>query len=624
MGDFSKSTITISGEALENRAKQLQKAIKFDRVVTGDGWLLKEGQDLASLTELIHDVQDYELGSANTLVNNQTTLRFTIDSSQVKQTYQLREVGVVAYIEDDPTTLTLFCVANAGDTADTIVPSHDGSSATRDQYTIVLKASRKAKMTAKIVIEDQIPLHADTHLSDGVDPIPTVTSVRDGLAPVGPNDPNLVLVGSNPPHWRTVPLADRTTPGGIPPLDGYPKHYLAGNGRWYRTTPFLVHDTKLYVDPDNSEVWPRFSTLARALEYLSGENISAGVTVTVVLADGTHKIDDVIKFDHPQAEQVKIVGASPKQRIAFTEIKEDGDDLILRVESVKGLSVGMSIIIQGEGQFWNYHPGGHTIKHIEYPHVRVSRSLRNQPPWYGEHKGLSANLFFYRTKVDCPNSGLSLPNGLGHLSHMSMHGHWVPSLITSDEPVFEHIGVSTYGRAFFSDLITSGFGRGINVRYHHFDLNFVTAYECGDGILVDIGSSVTSTGNVYCNGNLMTGLGLHQSNGHLGGSWDYEYGGKTFLRGNGFGLTCRSDSHIWLDDVTAQFNYMAGIQALEHGGITVGRWKAGCWINANTIDLFAADGGFIRGRSHGGYLGGCNPSNRMVGNDNAYIAIDNN
>src|SRR6266516_4089519 len=132
MGDFSKSVVTHSGVSLENKAMQLQKAIRFIKVVTGDGWL-NEGQDLASLTELIHDVQDYDLGSANTLINNQATLRFTIDSSEVKKSYQLREVGVLAQIEDDPTTLTLFCVANAGDTADTIVPSH-GSAATRDQY----------------------------------------------------------------------------------------------------------------------------------------------------------------------------------------------------------------------------------------------------------------------------------------------------------------------------------------------------------------------------------------------------------------------------------------------------------------------------------------------------------
>jgi len=606
MGDFSKSTVTIFGEALENKAKQLQKAIKFDRVVTGDGWL-KEGQDLASLTELIHDVQDYELGSANTLVNNQATLRFTIDSSQVKQTYQLREIGVMAHIEDDPTTLTLFCVANAGDTADTIVPSHDGSSATRDQYTIVLKASRKVKMTAKIVIEDQVPLHADTHLSDGVDPIPTVTSVRNGLVPVGLNDPKLVLIASDPPHWRTVPLADRNNPGGIPPLDGYPKHYLAGNGRWYRTTPFLVRDTTLYVDPAYSGIWPRFSTLAKALEYLSGENISAGVTVTVVLADGAHKIDDVIKFDHPQAQQVRIVGESQRQRIAFTEIKEDGDDLILRVESVKGLSVGMSIITQGEGQFWNYHPGGHTIKHIEYPHVRVSRSLLNQPPWWNEYKGLTGcYLYHYKTKIDCPNSGLLLQNGIGHLSRMAIK-------CTHALPTTDISGIYTTGRANVTHVILSGFGRGAATRGASLHVNFVAAYDCqSDGLVVDVNSSLAGA-NLYCNGNNGWGIYLEQAKGQIS---------RVFSKGNNGGLISNCNSTLWINEATNEFNNF-GLIASGRGNILLGNYGKPVYINRNNVsDLLAVDCGFIRGFTNGGSIGSCNPPRGGVANNRGYIVID--
>ena len=606
MGDFSKSTITISGEALENKAKQLQKAIKFDRVVTGDGWL-KEGQDLASLTGLIHDVQDYELGSANTLVNNQATLRFTIDSSQVKQTYQLREVGVMAHIEDDPTTLTLFCVANAGDTADTIVPSHDGSSATRDQYTIVLKASRKVKMTAKIVIEDQIPLHAETHLTDGDDPIPLVTSERAGLVPVGLNDPKLVLIASDPPHWRPVPLADRTTPGGIPPLDGYAKHYLAGNGRWYRTTPFIMRDTTLYVDPAYSDIWPRFSTLAKALEYLSGENISTGVTVTVELADGTHKIDDVIKFDYPQAQQVRIVGASLRQRIRFTELKEDGDDLILKVESVKGLTVGMSIVIQGEGSGWNMHPGGRTIKHIEYPHVRVSRSMRNVGPWWAEYKGLgNCYLYYYKTKIDCPNNGLLLPNGIGLLSGMAFKGaHILPAM--------NIFGIYTTGRTSINNVILSGFGRGVTTRGASLHVDFMAAYDCqSDGLVVDVNSSLNGA-NLYCNGHNGWGVYLEQATGQIG---------RSFLKGNNGGLISHCNSTLWLNEVTSQFNNI-GVISFDRGNIYLGNTGKSVFINANNSSgLYADYGGFIKAHTNGGIIDNCNPLNREVGNDQSYIAVD--
>src|SRR5689334_23429172 len=50
------------------------------------------------------------------------------------------------------------------------------------------------------------------------------------------------------------------------------------------------------------------------------------------------------------------------------------------------------------------------------------------------------------------------------LSQMAMHGHWIPNLTSSDEPVFNHHGIFTYGEAFFSDLIVSGFVRGITAR----------------------------------------------------------------------------------------------------------------------------------------------------------------
>ena len=502
MGDFSKSTVTLSGEALENKAKQLQKAIKFDRVVTGDGWL-KEGQDLASLTELIHDVQDYKLGSANILVNNQATLRFTIDSSQVKQTYQLREVGVMAHIEDDPTTLTLFCVANAGDTADTIVPSHDGSSATRDQYTIVLKASRKVKMTAKIVIEDQVPLHAATHLGNGVDPIPTVSSERTGLVPVGLNDPKLVLVSSDPPHWGPVPLADRINIGGILPLNGQAKSYLAGDGRWHRMTPFIMGDTTLYVDPSNNDSPPKFSTLAKALEYLNDYQIFTGVTVTVEIADGKHRIEDTIKFDHPQTQQVRIVGASQRQQIGFSDLTVSGDDLILKASSAKGLKVGMSVIIDGT-DLQGGCKGGHTVLGIQGSSVRVSGSNINNRLITNQSNLKTSSMFFYRTKVHCTKGGLYLDNGLGPSGRLDMSGSWP---ISGDV----HHGIISDGKSVFSDLIVSGFHSGIYSN-HRSNLNFVAVHNCSDGVLVDIASA----GNLYCNGNSNVGLWAYQSNMYIG------------------------------------------------------------------------------------------------------------
>jgi len=424
------------------------------------------------------------------------------------------------------------------------------------------------------------------------------------------------------PQWGLVLLADRVAQRAIPRLPGSAGFHFAGDGGWYRTTPFIMRDTTFYVDPSSRDDPPKFSILAKALECLNNYHIFAGATVTVELSDGTYRIDDVIKFEHPQAQQVRITGVSPRQRIGFAEIKKDGDDLILKVESIKGLSVGMSIITQGEGQFWNYHPGGHTIKHIKASYVRVSRSLLNQGPWWAEYKGLSAYLYYYKTKIDCPNSGLFLPNGIGRLSRMSMHGHWVPSLITVDEPVFKHHGVFTYDRAFFSDLIVSNFLRGITVRYHHFDLNFVAVYNCRDGIMVDCDSCVTMSGNLYCNESIGQGIYLHQAQAQIGSSQYYSHSAIVYLKGNGMGLLSSGVSHSWTNNVLIQFNAV-GMITYQRGSVIFGNGLQPNHINANTsVDILAMDGGFIRGNYRGGSAGNCNPPNRIVGNNQAYIVVD--
>jgi hypothetical protein len=594
--------------------------LKLTRVQLGRG-LVDPSTDIREFTELVDGVQYNDIDSANTLVRYQTTISFKVRGSDIIKTFKWSELGIFARLNDGEEFLFTYAYSS---NPDILV---EGSEVV-DRYIFGLKFENSNNVTVELHVDQTVPLHAATYLSDSVDPIPTVTSVRAGLVPVGLNDPGLVLVASDPPHWRPVPLADRTTPGGIPPLDGYAKHYLSGNGRWYRTTPFIMRDTTLYVDPANSDRWPNFSTLAKALEYLNGENISAGVTVTVELADGTHKIEDVIKFDHPQAQQVRIVGASPRQQISFTELKEDGDDIILKASSVKGLSVGMSVIIQCGGQYWNWHPGGHTIKHIEYPHVRVSRSLLNQPPWWNEYKGLSANLFFYKTKVDCLKGGLVLINGIGNLSRMSMHGNQVPNINPNyTMPRCDHT-IYTTGTSDFSNLIVTNFCRGIVSRYSTVRYGFVCAHGCGDGIIADFGSIYETRDNVYCNGNSGHGLWFNRSGGQSGQT-GFSHGKITYLKGNNSGLISTSSADIDLSSAVIQYNtqgtYTSGGRINLGSPAFADEPSSPVWVKDNSwFDLVAVLGGYIYGVASGGYLGSCSPPNRQFGNDGSFIAIDNN
>jgi hypothetical protein len=616
MEKFDSSCVTNLGRNAIAELDAGGSSLRLTRVQMGRG-LRDPCTDIQTFTGLVDGVQYNDINSANTLVPYQTTIAFTVKGTDVIETFRWSELGIFARLDDGEEFLFAYAYSS---NPDTLV----GGSKIVDQYVFGIRFENSEKVTVELTVNQTVPLHADTHLSDGIDPIPTVTSVRDGLVPVGPNDPKLVLIASDPPHWRPVPLADRITPGGIPPLDGYAKHYLAGNGRWYRTTPFIMRDTTLYVDPAYSDIWPRFSTLAKALEYLSGENISAGVTVTVQLSDGTHEIDNVIKFDHPQAQQVGIIGTSQRQRTRFTHLKEDGYDLILRAESVKDLAVGMSVIIQGDGAEWNVHPGGHTIRHIEDPYIRVSRSLWGVEEWHSEFNLGASYIYYYKTKIDCPNSGLFFPDGIGHLSRMSIQGHWSPSLNLGDEPVFGSHGVFAYSRAFFSDLIISNFTRGIACRYAHFDNGFVCAYDCGDGILADDGASYTNSGHIWCNGNTNCGLYLQQSNGQCGtGNYYSGDNARVSLRGNNIGFLNQS-SDAWLSNAVCQWNNL-GIFANDAGNIILGNSGKPVWSNANRVfDLHANGGGYIGGWSSGGYLGSCNPPNNIIGSKRSFIGIENN
>ena len=615
MEKFDRSCITNLGRNAIAKLNAGESSIVLTRVQMGKG-AVESSTDIQTFTELVDGVQYNDINSANTLVPYQTTIAFTIKGSDVIKTFKWSELGIFARLDDGEEFLFAYAYSS---NPDILV----GGSKVVDQYVFGIRFENSEKVTVELNVNQTVPLHAGTHLGDDVDPIPTVTSARTGLVPVGPDDPTLVLVGNNPPQWGHVPLATITTPGGIPKLNGQARSYLAGNGRWYSTTPFIMEDITLYVDPVYGDIWPRFPTLAKALEYLSGESISAGVTVTVMLVDGVHKIEDTIKFDHPQAQQVRIVGASNRQRTKFTHIKEDGYDLILKVDSVKDLAVGMSVIIQGDSGEWNIHPGGHTIRHIEAPYVRVSRSLWGVEEWWNEYNIDASYIYYYKTKIDCPNSGIFLPSGIGHLSRMSMHGSWSPNLASNDEPIFRSHGIFTYGKAFFSDLIVSNFDRGIVCRYAHFDNGFVCTYDCSTGLLSDDGASYTNSGYIWCNGNRDSGLYLQQSNGQAGAGNYYSRLAIVFLRGNGNGLLCQS-SGAWLQHAVCQFNNH-GVIASDGGNLIIGNSGKPVWSNANrSWDVLAIKGGYTKGLSNGGFLGSCNPPNRQFGNDRSFVAIDNN
>ena len=577
--------------------------LRLTRIQMGKG-LVDPSTDIQEFTELVDPVQYNDINSANTLVRYQTTIAFRVRGSDIVETFKWSELGIFARLNDGEEFLIAYAYSS---NPDILVK---GSKVT-DQYVFGIRFENSNNVTVELHVDQTVPLHAATHLDNDVDPIPTVSSERTGLVPVGPDDARMVLVGNKVPQWGLVPLADTLTQGAVPALPGLATKYLAGDGRWHRTTPFIMRDTTLYVDPDNRDNPPKFSTLAKALEYLGEFQIFIGVTVTVELADGTHKIDDVIKFDHPQARQVRIVGASQRQQISFSDLTVSGDDLVLKASSVKGLKVGMSVIIDGT-DLQGGCKGGHTILGIQGSSVRVSGSNINNRLITNQSNLKTSSMFFYRTKVHCIKGGIDLPNGLGPSSLFDLSGSWSVGKYGCN-------GLLLGDKASFSSVIVSGFHRGVFAYRNYTDLNFVAAHDCMDGVI----GNVTTGSNLYCNGNSGAGLWAYQNNMYIGGYVDPISPNdipRTYLNGNKVGLLSDSKSHVMIRHIISQLN-RSGIRATFCGSITFGA-SIQSHINVNTeVDVSAYDGGFIRGYASGGPISGCSPLNGEVGNAQSYILI---
>jgi len=600
MEKFDRSCVTNLGRSAIAKLNAGGSSLVLTRIQMGKG-TVDASTDIQTFTELVDGVQYNDINSANTLVPYQTTIAFTIKGSDVEKTFQWSELGVFAKLDDGEEFLFAYAYSS---NPDTLV---EGSKVV-DQYVFGIRFENSKKVSVELTVNQTVPLHAATHLDNGVDPIPTVSSERTGLVPVGPDDPRQVLVGHKTPRWDSVPLADKDSQGAIPALPGVATKYLAGDGRWHRMTPFIMMDTTLYVDPSNRDDPPKFSTLAKALEYSNDYHIFAGATITVELADGIHWVENTIEFEHPQAQQVRIVGASPRQAISFSDIVVSGDEIILTASSTKSLSVGMSVIIDAAGAY----KGGRTIKSIQGSTITLTRSTIYFYP-HEQHGMENSYMYFYKTRIACQKGALFLPNGLGRLARMGIHGS------------LENVGVYSLGKTAFSELTVNGFNRGIATQNGDVYYNFVAAHDCEHGLLADTGASAIVSGKLYCNGNTSVGFCVNGANAQINtdhvANLDNE---SSHINGNGIGIYSSSGSRIIVNSLFCQLNNI-GVLAGERGFVQLGfdSRQHPNHISVNKIaDVLAANGGYVRGFLHGGSGSNFSPQNNTSGNNFSAINID--
>jgi microcystin-dependent protein len=242
---FSQLILTNAALTAINRVVADGASLKFVRVSVGSGYASTNDKP-ETFTSLKNEVMPASITSANSLVLYQTTIRADLKSEYAPYQFQINEVGV--WYSLDGATEFLFAYSSTGPQGqgDFLTPSGQGDELTKD-YVLPIVYSRDCPVTSDITLISQVQLHAETHLSTGIDPIPVAGSSVGGLCPVSPGDGKKVLISTNPVRWAAVPLhapthldngidplpiATTQRTGSLPKLSGDPGTVLTGVGTW--------------------------------------------------------------------------------------------------------------------------------------------------------------------------------------------------------------------------------------------------------------------------------------------------------------------------------------------------------------------------------------------------------
>jgi len=77
---------------------------------------------------------------------------------------------------------------------------------------------------------------------------------------------------------------------------------------WIVSTPQIVNNTNLYVANEYNDVAPNFSTLQKAMNYLSSFTIASGVQVTINIAGEVFNLTTATNINHVNGGQIVISG----------------------------------------------------------------------------------------------------------------------------------------------------------------------------------------------------------------------------------------------------------------------------------------------------------------------------
>lgn len=256
MPNFVNNTLTLQGEGQVAAAMAGQQMV-ITRVQVGSG---VANSPLPSLISLVNPVMNLvpvpPQVSANNLQEGEVIVMATLDSAYVNSTFNLAELGVWATTGGGPEQLIVYCQCSAP--YDSIAP---GSGSNRLQLNLQVPIVVGVGASVSITVQAGNPVY-----------VPPVVA-----------GPGIVVNAPTDNLGRVI--------------------------EWIVSTPQIINNTNLYVANENNDVAPNFSTLQKAMNYLSSFTIASGVQVTINIAAEQFNVTVPIQINHVNGGQILITGA---------------------------------------------------------------------------------------------------------------------------------------------------------------------------------------------------------------------------------------------------------------------------------------------------------------------------
>lgn len=369
----------------------------------------------------------------------------------------------------------------------------------------------------------------------------------------------------------------------------------------------LELDLDLYVPLTNPSGTPetRFATIQAAHDFLLGYSIPSNRSATIYVAAGNYALSTPIELNHPQGGQISIVGAMPIAT-RVTAFSVQANTITCTVASNTGLSVGQLILLTGTN---NWIDGGHSINSIAGTTVVLAKNQYNNTWTVGNTASATGNIWRFPSLLSCTAEGFICRSDIGQIANFSISGSGGQQ------------GIVIGNHATIDDVLINNFDRGLSSLKGFratLDLARIACFGCGNGIVADVASYISTRDSLWLTGNSENGFWVYAAMADLQASPN----GVFVSCGNQqFGFRADVAQFLGLTNIIASYNnrglsiHNQTLTLLSPGGY------GEVYVGQNGLDMYATGSASILGTTMGGPIGSLNPANNTVGNQNAFISI---